>query len=65
MIETFKKFRAFSLQVSCVSNHFLLALFVTALEPTVDAKLEISNFEHLELIIHIMQISVSRVFHDT
>lgn len=64
MIETFKKCRA-SLQVSCVSNQVLLALIVIVLEPTVDATLEISNFAHIALIIHIMQISRSRVFHDT
>jgi len=56
---------ASSLQVSCASNRFLLALMVTVLEPTVDARLEIPIFEHIVLIIHIMQISRSRVFHDT
>ena len=65
MTETFKILRASSLHVSCVSNQFLLAQIVTVLEPTVDARLEIPNFEHMALIIHIIQISRSRVFHDT
>jgi len=38
---------------------------VTVLEPTVDARLEIPSFEHIEVIIHITQISRSRVFHNT